>query len=75
MIVLVIMGIRWKVDVEVSGFKYSFFDHVITGYSRQDHVQVEDVIQLAVDTVQDRHPSTKSLSFIQTMQVIFPHNN
>ena len=38
------------------------FYYVIKGYSGQDHVQVEAVIQLAVVTVQDRHPFEKHVS-------------
>ena len=55
------MEIRWKVDGEVSGFECSFFYCVIKGYSGQDHVQVAAVIQLDVDTVQDRHPAAKKV--------------
>ena len=61
MILLVIMEMKWKVDGEVSGFEYSFFAFVIKGYSGQDHVQVADVMQLAVDTLQDRHPATNKV--------------
>ena len=70
-----IMEIRWKVDGEVSGFEYSFVGYVIKGYSGQDHVQVTAVIQLAVYTVQDRHPDAKRSSFSQIMQVFLPHKN
>ena len=56
-------------------FEYSFVDHVIKGYSGQDHVQVAYIIQLAVDTVQDLHPAAKKASLIQIAQVVFPHNN
>ena len=56
-----IMEIRWKVDGQVSGFEYLYFDYVIKEYSGQDQVQVAAVIQLAVDTVQDRHPSAKKV--------------
>ena len=65
MVLLVFMEIRWKVDGEVSGFEYSFFDYVIKGYSGQDCLQVADVIHLAVDTVQDCHPTAKK-SIIQS---------
>ena len=53
------MNISWKSDGEVSGFEYSFIDYLIKGYSGQDNLQVSDVIQLAVDTVQNRHPAAK----------------
>ena len=56
-------------------FEYSVVDYIIKGYSVQDHVQVAAVIQLAVDTVQERHAATTSSSFIQIMQVVLPHNN
>ena len=69
------MEIKCKVDGEFSGFEYSLVDYVIKGYSGQYHVQVAAVIQLAVDTVQDRHPSAKMSSFIQIMQVVLPHKN
>ena len=59
MSLLGIMEIRWKVDGEVSGYEYSFVDYVMKGYSGQDSLQVSAVIQLAVDTVQDRHPASK----------------
>ena len=49
MSLLVIMEIRWKVDWEVIGFEYSYVYFVIMGYSVQDYVQVEDVMQLSVD--------------------------
>ena len=55
------MEIRWKVDGEVSIFEYSFVDSLIKGYSFQYHVQVVAVIQLAVDTVKDRHTVTKKV--------------
>ena len=61
MTLLVIMKIRWKVDEEVSGFKYSFFDDVIKGYYGQDPVRVAAVIQLVVDTAQDHHPAAKKV--------------
>ena len=69
------MEIRWKVDGDVSGFEYSFVDYFIKGYSGKDHLQVVAAIQLAVDTVQDRHPTAKKSSFSQIMQVVFPHKN
>ena len=72
---LVIMEIRWKVDGGVSGFEYSFADYVIKGYSGQDHLQLSDVIQLAADTLQDRHPATKRSSFNQIIQVVLPHKD
>ena len=50
-ILLVFMIIRWKVDGNVSGFEYPFFDFVIKGYSGQDNVQMAAVTPLAVDTV------------------------
>ena len=65
------MEIRWKVDGEVSWFEYSFIDYVIKGYSSQDHVQAAAVIQLAVDTVQERHLAAKSSLFSQIMQIGF----
>ena len=74
-ILLRIIKIRWKVDGEVSGFEYSFIDNVIKGYSGQDHVQVADLIQLSIEATQDHHPSVKMSSFIQIMQVVFPHKN
>ena len=55
------MEIRWKVDGEVIGFEYSFFDYVIKGYYGQDHVQVAAVIQLDVDTVQYHYPAEKKV--------------
>ena len=58
---LVIMEIRWKVDGEISEIKYSFVYYVLKGYSGQDHVQMEDIIQLTVDTVQDCHPAAKNV--------------
>ena len=61
MILLAILEMRWKVDGEVSGFEYSFVDYLIKGHSGQNHVQVEAVIQLDVDTVQDRHPAAKKV--------------
>ena len=64
---MVIMEIRWKVYGEVSGFEYSFVDCVIKGYSVQDHVQVESVIQLSVGTVQDCHSVAKKV-------IIQPYN-
>ena len=51
MSLLGIMDIMWKIDGRVSGFEYSFVYYLIQGYSDQDHVQVESVIQLSVDTV------------------------
>ena len=36
-------------------------DYLIKGYSGQDSVQVVAVIQLAVYTVQDRHPDAKKV--------------
>ena len=56
------MEIRWKVDGGFSGFEYSLIDYEIKGYSGQYLVQVADLIQLAVDTVQDRHPTVKKVS-------------
>ena len=53
------MKIKWKVDGEVSVFEYSFVEYIIKGYSGQYNVQVEAVTQLAVDTVQHRHPAAK----------------
>ena len=61
MSLLGIMEIRWKVDGEVSGFEYSFVGYVIKGYSVHDYVQVAAVIQLSVDTSQDRHHATKKV--------------
>ena len=55
------MEIRCKVNGEVSEFEYSFVDYVIKRWSGQDHVQVEDVIQLAVDTLQDLYPAAKKV--------------
>ena len=48
MSILGIMELRWKVDVKISGFKYSFVHYFIKGYCVQDHVQVVAVIQLPV---------------------------
>ena len=56
-----IMEVRCKVDGEISGFEYSFVDYTIKGYSGQDHVQAEDVIQLAVETVQDCYHAAKNI--------------
>ena len=70
-----LLGIRWKVDAEVSGFEYQFVDYIIKGYSGQDIMKVEAVIKLDVDTVQDRHPATKRSLFSQIIQVDIPHNN
>ena len=53
------MEIRWKVDGEVSGFEYSFVGYTIKGYSGQYYVQVKALIQLTVDTLQDRHTAAK----------------
>ena len=75
MSLLGIMEIRWKVYGGFSGFEYSFSDYVINGYSGQDHVQVEAIIQLAVDKVQDRHPAAKKSLFSQIMQVVLPHKD
>ena len=75
LIFLGIMEIRWKVVGEISGFEYSFVGYVIKGYSGQDNLQVADIIQLAVDTVQDHDTAAKRSSFSQIMQVVFPHNN
>ena len=61
MSLLGIMEIRWEVYGEVSGFEYLFVDYAIKGNSGQDHVQVASAIQLAVDTVQDRHPDAKKI--------------
>ena len=66
---LVMMEVRWKVDGKIIGFEYSFVDYVIKGYSGQDHVQVASVIQLSVDTVQERHPEAKKI-IIQTDNAI-----
>ena len=75
MSLLVIVEIRWKVDQEVSEFEYSFVDNVIKGCSIQDIVQVTYVMNLAVDTVQDRHPAAKRSSFGKIIQVVLPHKN
>ena len=75
MSLLVIMGIKWEVDGHVSGFEYSFVNYEIKGYYIKDHVQVTAVINLAIDTVQGHHPTSKKLSFSQIMQVYFPHKN
>ena len=69
------MEIRRKSDGGFSRFGYSYVDNVIKSYSGQDHMQVTDVLQLAVDTVQDHHPATKSSSPSKIMQMFFPHNN
>ena len=61
MSLLEFMDTRWNVDGDVSGIEYSFVYCVIKGYSGQDHVQVAAVIQLAVDTVQERHPTVKNV--------------
>ena len=45
--------VKWKVDGEISGFQYSFFDYVIKGYSSQDKVKVAAIIKLAVETLKD----------------------
>ena len=45
MIMLGVMEVMWKVDDEISAFKYSFVDCVIKGHYGQDCVQVADVIQ------------------------------
>ena len=37
-------------------------------------MQVENIIQLVVDTVQD-HPAAKRSSFSQIMKVVLPQNN
>ena len=65
------MEIRWKVDGEVSVFEYSFVDYVINGYSGQDHVKVAAVIQLAVDTLQYCHPSTKNVILQSDNIIVF----
>ena len=62
MSLLVIIEISCKFDGEVIGFEYSFVDYIIKGYSGQDHVQVADVIQLSVSTVQDCHPAAKKVT-------------
>ena len=41
----------------------NFWFFLIKGYSGQDHVQVAYLIKLAVDTMQDHHPSAKKSSF------------
>ena len=61
MSLLGMMEVRWKVDYKISGFEYSFVDYFIKGYSGQDHVQVTAVIQLYVETVQDRHPASNNI--------------
>ena len=55
------MEIRWKVDGDVSEFEYSFVDYLIKGYSLQDNMQEESVIQLDVDTVKDVNPVAKNV--------------
>ena len=70
-----IVKIGFKLYGEVSGFEYSFVDYVIKGYYGQDHVQVAALIQLAVDIMQDQHPSAKSSSFSQIMKMVLPHKN
>ena len=75
MSLLGIMEIRWKVDGEVSGFEYSYVDYVNKGYSVQDYVQVVAIIQLSIDTFQDRHNATKRSPYIQIMQVVFTQKN
>ena len=65
----------WGVYGEVGGFEYSFVDYTIKGYSGQDHVQVEAVIQLDFGTVKYRRPATKMSPFSQIIQVVLSHNN
>ena len=47
MSILGIMELRWKVDVKISVFEYSFVVYLINGYYGQDYVQVAAVTQLA----------------------------
>ena len=61
-------------DGEISGFKYSFADCVIKGYSGQDHVQVAAVIQLAVEIVQDHHPAAKKIMIQSDNSSVFNMN-
>ena len=61
MSLLGVMEVRWKVDGKTSGFKYSFVDYSIKGYSGQDHVKFVAVIQLDPETVQCLHPAAKKI--------------
>ena len=47
MSLLGMMEVRWKVDVKISVFEYSFVVYLINGYYGQDYVQVAAVTQLA----------------------------
>ena len=71
MSLLVFMEIMWKVDEEVSAFEYFFVYYVIKGYSGQDYVQMAAAIQLAVDALQDCHPSTKNVILQSDNIIVF----
>ena len=62
------MVVQWvtKDDDKLCGFRYSFVDYIISGYSGQDNVQVCAILQIIYSSIQNNFPNKVKVIFLQS---------